>query len=365
MPTTSYTDFTAAVRGIGSRTTAAGAAANDYSAEEDRLAQAILTEGAVTANAFKVNASSGMTVTVGSGAAKTDLYAIQGEAAGQGVYLARLEAATVNVTVPAADAGTARVDEVYLIVADATYDAGSVSLPRLGYRKGDAGGAAPGPDASWKASVRLASIAVGAAVSSITAGNITDTRTAAAVSLVSNVVDAKGDLLAGSAADTLIRLPVGAAGSVLTPSAAAASGLAWAVLPGTLLAATYYDPGSVVVKTEAGVTFVAADTTNLRATFTAPASGIVIARFGVNSFNSGGAAMLGLLSGSTVVAAAQGVRDGFSTISKKISALTPGASYSFDLAYCTNGTGSTILQYGGGLSSAGYGPAFVEVVAGL
>jgi hypothetical protein len=184
MPVTSFVDFTAAVRGIGSRTNAAGAAVTDYSAEEDRLVNTIVTEGAITPNAFKVNASAGMVVTVGSGAAKTDLYAVAGDVAGQGVYLARLEAATVNVTVPAADAAAARTDEVYLFIADAPYDAGTLGLPRIGYRKGDAGGGAPGPDAAWKASVKLATIAVGAAVSSITAGNITDNRVASTLTLV-------------------------------------------------------------------------------------------------------------------------------------------------------------------------------------
>lgn len=182
MVATSYVDTATGVRGIGARTTSAGAAATDFTAEEDRLINALLTEGAITTNAFKVNASSGMVVTVGSGAAKTDLYAVAGDVAGQGVYVVRLDAATVNVTVPAADPALARTDEVYLIVADAAYDAGSVSLPRIGYRAGTAGGGAPGPDAAWKASVKLATIAVGAAVSSISAGNITDQRAQATLS---------------------------------------------------------------------------------------------------------------------------------------------------------------------------------------
>jgi hypothetical protein len=177
MATTTYVDFTAAVRGIGNRTDAAGLAVGDISAEEDRLAQATLTEGAVTAGAFVVKAVVGsMNVEVGSGSAKSDLYAVAGDIAGQGVYLARLDQTPVTVTVPAADASQVRTDEVWLVVADSAYDGGTVSLPRLSLRKGDPGLGAPGPDVGWKAAAKLATIVVPAGAIEITAGDITDER---------------------------------------------------------------------------------------------------------------------------------------------------------------------------------------------
>lgn len=44
------------------------------------------------------------------------------------------------------------------------------------------------------------------------------------------IVDAKGDLIAGTAADTVARLPVGANGTQLTADSTAATGMAWKVV---------------------------------------------------------------------------------------------------------------------------------------
>ena len=200
MATTTYVEFSAAARAIGARTDSAGAAVGDVTAEEDRLIQSIITEGYVTIDAFLVQPDSGMTLAVGSGSAKADLYAVEGEAAGQGVYLARLDQTPVAVTVPAAEASQVRNDEIYLVVADAAYDGGARSLPRIGYRKGDPGGAAPGPDTSWKASALLATVNVPAAAGTITAGNITDERAQAGTTLASAIPSGSLTMYAGTSA---------------------------------------------------------------------------------------------------------------------------------------------------------------------
>lgn len=177
MVTTAYVDFTAAVRGIGARTNAAGVAVPDYTVEEDRLANLLFTEGAVTPDdAFRVAVQSGMDLTVGSGSAKRDIYAVAGDVAGQGTYLVRLDAASVIVAIAAADPSQQRIDEVWLVVADAAYDAGAVSLPRLAVRRGDPGAAAPGPDATWRAAAQLATVTVPAGASALAAGDVADTR---------------------------------------------------------------------------------------------------------------------------------------------------------------------------------------------
>lgn len=50
--------------------------------------------------------------------------------------------------------------------------------------------------------------------------------------VAATLIDAKGDLIAGTAADTVARLAVGANGTVLTADSTAATGVAWAAAAG-------------------------------------------------------------------------------------------------------------------------------------
>jgi hypothetical protein len=240
MATTTYTDSTFAAAIIGARTDNAGAAATDTTAEEARLLAAMLNAGYLTpANAFLVQAqaSPNMTVKVGSGTAKTDYYVLAGTVAGQGNYLVRLDVASQNVTISAADASQTRTDEIYIVVQDNTYDVSSRALPRIGYRKGDLGGANPGPDASWTAYALLARVTVAAAATSITSGNISDQRSASTLlstllntsSLIAkSLLTTKGDIIAATGASTPARLGVGSNGQVVMADSAQAAGVKWA-----------------------------------------------------------------------------------------------------------------------------------------
>lgn len=56
------------------------------------------------------------------------------------------------------------------------------------------------------------------------------------------IVDAKGDLIAGTAADTVARLPIGANGQILTADSTQATGIKWAAIPGGgMVADTLWD----------------------------------------------------------------------------------------------------------------------------
>lgn len=175
---TTYVDSTFSASAIGARTDSSGSAVTDLSAEEARFAVALYTEGAMTTDAFKVSAQTSptMSVKVGSGVAKADYFLVAGEVAGQGNYVVRLDVTSQNVTIPAADAAQDRIDQVYLVVLDNTYDVTSKSLPRIAHRKGEIGGAAPGADSAWRASALLATIPVPATTTTITNAGIEDER---------------------------------------------------------------------------------------------------------------------------------------------------------------------------------------------
>ncbi len=236
MPTTTYVSPLVSVSALGARTDVAGVAVTDWTAEESRLLSAILTRGYVKpTNAFVVapqTPTPNMTVKVGSGTAKADYYVVAGTIAGQGNYLVRLDVTSQNVTIDPADASQARTDEVYLVVRDNAYDLSGRVLPQLGYRKGDLGGANPGPDAAWRAWELLSRVPVAANATAIS--TVTDERVPAGISsiLTSDVVPkslltTKGDLYVASAASTPARVGAGADGQVLTSVPAGASGVQW------------------------------------------------------------------------------------------------------------------------------------------
>src|SRR5690606_14082897 len=123
-------------------------------------------------------AGADMSVDVGSGDSYADVAIIEGGVPGQGSYLVRSGDAVVNLPVPAADLSNPRLDEEHLVVQDDAYDNSDRGLSRLAYRDGSPSSspAAPGPDASWKAYMKLATITVAAAATQITNADITDNR---------------------------------------------------------------------------------------------------------------------------------------------------------------------------------------------
>lgn len=122
-----------------------------------------------------------------------------------------------------------------------------------------------------------------------------------------------------------------------------------------------YDPSTAVTKvTTAALAMTAIDTTNLRITFTCPASGRVQVRMastlhGATTFPQ---ILLGVLDGSTVRGrvAPDGLANGTPLATTlwtvradfPVTGLTPGNSYTFDAAYGVETlVASTGLKYGG------------------
>ena len=69
--------------------------------------------------------------------------------------------------------------------------------------------------------------------------------TAAAAAIQKSIVDAKGDLIAATAADTVSRLAVGTNGQVLTADSTAATGLKWGTASSALNLITTLSPSAV------------------------------------------------------------------------------------------------------------------------
>jgi hypothetical protein len=185
MVSTVITNPAMSVAALQDKTDAAGAPLVDLAGEELRLFSALVNPGVFGTLHYSVTPGGGMTVDVGSGAAKTDIAAVAGSVTGQGNYFARLDVGSVNLPVPAADLTNERIDEIYVVVSDNLYDFDGFTLGRIGYRSGDpaAGPSAPGPDPSWVAFYLLATITVPSGLGSIGVGNIADERSLASLSI--------------------------------------------------------------------------------------------------------------------------------------------------------------------------------------
>jgi hypothetical protein len=93
----------------------------------------------------------------------------------------------------------------------------------------------------------MANLPTNRSTSSTTAEHVADHNTLHAFH---NLIDAKGDLVAGTAADTAGKLGVGANGTVLTADSGEATGIKWAAAAG--LAATLFDAkGDLIAATAA------------------------------------------------------------------------------------------------------------------
>lgn len=218
-------------------------------------------------------------------------------------------------------------------------------------------------DASWKLFPRADGIY--AISSNTTVGPFG----ASGSGIASTIVDAKGDLIAATAADTVSRLAVGTNGHVLTAASGEATGIKWAAPATELLAYTRY--ASTATYTATSGTLVDADATNLAVTFTAPASTNVLVRLtGTMRFNMAVAnrVLWGLREGSTVIGGGDstGVYVGYS-FTGSVTVLN-STSVAFTLLGISAGShtykwaiGAT--ANGGGLYVDSANPATIEVWA--
>lgn len=165
------------------------------------------------------------------------------------------------------------------------------------------------------------------------------------------IVDAKGDLITATAADTPARLAVGTNGQVLTADSTTATGLKWAAAASG--AAVY---GKTLTaganKSTTSTSYVAIDTTNLRITAT-PVGTVALAMCTAQLSNSG------VTNTDWRVSCGAGTTYGFQAYNSSyegtvvfptrvfvITGLTAGTSYNFDWEWKVNaGTVTMIGDY--------------------
>ena len=124
---------------------------------------------------------------------------------------------------------------------------------------------------SASASASAAATSASSALTSANSAAVSAASAAAAVTsaIQATIIDAKGDLIVGSAADTAARLAVGTDGYILTASSTATNGITWSAAPAGYLAPTI---GTTVITsgtTISTVTAVTLDNATLTGTLTA------------------------------------------------------------------------------------------------
>jgi hypothetical protein len=145
-----------------------------HPAENDRLTSQALyaTSGIIGASSLAITAQGTPNMTVNAAAGWC---AIVGSTANSGVYTAYNDAAVV-LTITTANASLPRIDRIVVTIQDSAYSGASNTV--IFQVLAGTPNASPSAPTTPTNSISLATIAVGAAVTSISAGNITNTRTA-------------------------------------------------------------------------------------------------------------------------------------------------------------------------------------------
>lgn len=229
--------------------------AGTYPAESDRQTQQGLyaTTGIIGSGSLQVTANSpaGMSVLVASGWA-----AIVGTTqANMGTYVA-FNDATATLAVTTANPSNPRIDRVVVTINDAYYT-GVDNNVVFQVIAGTAAGSPTAP-ATPANSISLATIAVGAGVTSITSGNITDTRVPVITNLNLGINSQSGTSYTSVLSDmgTLVRFT---SGSSITATIPPYSTAAYPL--GAILTFVQYGAGQVTLQGGSGVTIVSTGAT--------------------------------------------------------------------------------------------------------
>ena len=128
-----------------------------------------------------------------------------------------------------------------------------------------------------------------------------DSKIGSASAINPTIVDAKGDIIAATAADTVARLAVGANGTVLTAASGQATGLEWAALPSSNPITA--DAAVATSQTTSSNTYTDLATVGPQVTLTTGTKVLVIISAKFNDSPNNGSFMSYAVSGATTIAA--------------------------------------------------------------
>jgi len=251
---------------LGSATAAATSAASAAAS-----ATAAATSATSAANSATAAATSAASAATSATAAATSASSAATSATNAGTQATNASnyatAAATSATSAAASAASAAASVAtiasYATTASNSAAAAATSATSAAASATAAATSATSAAASATAAATSASSASTSASSALTSANSAAVSAASAAAAVTtaiqaSIIDAKGDLIVGTAADTAGRLAVGTNGYILTADSAETTGIKWAAAPAGYLAPTI---GTTVITS--GVTVTTIDTVTL------------------------------------------------------------------------------------------------------
>lgn len=265
---------------LGSATAAATSAASAATSAASAATSA--TSAAASATASAASASASATSATAAATSATSAAASATAAATSATSAAASATAAATSATSAAASATTAANSVASIATYATNAANSATAAATSATSAAASATAAATSAtsaaaSATAAATSASSASTSASSALTSANSAAVSAASAAAAVTtaiqaSIIDAKGDLIAGTANDTVARLPIGTNGQILTADSAQSTGIKWADAPAGYLAPTI---GSTTITSGTTVSTISAVTLNnatLTGTLTAGAS---------------------------------------------------------------------------------------------
>jgi len=254
---------TAAATSAASAATSAASAATSATS-----AAASATASATSASASATSATAAATSATSAAASATAAATSATSAAASATTAANSVAAIAGYATTASNSASAAATSASSAATSATASATSASASAT-----SATASATSASAAATSATSAAASATAAATSAASAA-VSAASAAAAVTtaIQASIIDAKGDLIVGSAADTAARLGVGTDGYILTAASTATYGLQWSAAPAGYLAPTI---GTTVITsgtTVSTITAVTLDNATLTGTLTAGAS---------------------------------------------------------------------------------------------